>query len=1127
MLREVNVDFHLSLSQTNSVLGVRKSRPLAGASRSLPLEKLELAFPPPPLVTPQTITVVLQWERYVRTCPMALLADRALVAADTMPSTASRVPAIWLRHCLLLEDENRENPPTLTPLAQDHLRHLTPQLALQQLKTLFHTEDLSACLAQLAAGACCSFEDSVRFLLTQPASAPLVHVPLALLFDPKDTCQGADWAMDAFGSENENNRLGRPSYLTPENATRRDGSAKSTWILYTTCVWRIAVVLLLHHVLRPWARNDHDPAHRQREYCYKTHQFMMTHDDFLTLYNTLGFEDHDDRWWLTTTSDAEPRFSHVYPQSTRVCCAEELLDLTPLFLAVNQWCDMTGKKQNTSMLQMLIQLYLKTKGYVCMMRGNDNITVHAMKSYQAIHNHIVLVLRCALLGGFPKAEGRPPLHARIRINASFAPRSALLERVTPAMEEAHAQEIQAWVHSHPMLTLALMREHLLYAAEASVLFDRVFGLSRTWVQFKAVARMASGQFRRQVTAWLVEDPHHVCWDMLEKRSALGTTSTGEVVKWHEKAKEQNTKLFKDTDFGIMLRKMRVEKKTTFQVAELENQWLHKDGRLEALHAYAWAAVQATHYPMDASGRMRPAVPTGVLKVLGMSEVGFTLVREWLHASVEYHTADDNFDKLSQYLHMRDQEHNASVARRAQLLQFLAEKEELSETENEELLEIEAQLPGITVGAESLEQHDYVLFKLYLRLYEYYTNDRLGFTSVNHWRSQLLALRHNLGLPWSVVTPATLGYAHFCEGCGKWAHPVVRPSREYLGMPPHSDRARQHFSLNDPAVYQQPVAVVPAIVKNGEKHKKKHRHKPRPCPPRALGLADGRAACMTGVAFNPLNGQLYCTRGNLDPNKVPSPPTQSEATSTEHTPLERIPDEAAYQDDDDDAAEDLFDDQDDDEEEEEAEDDFGDSAEDEDLSDDDVDNENRRKKRGTKKKKGGGGGGKRSGKTGKDDISRKLFTRHFHCRAPLVAVDLCGVYMRLQHRLYGRCVYCGRVCEVINANITNRGLSCGEHALVGEYPRGHRLWRHIARPAEKDAENDDDALPKRCVQCHAYDSQGTTTLLVHDPRLKLAYVTLCRHHADLAKSELPRPGVGDKQVVPVAWTALKQQWAVLD
>jgi hypothetical protein len=115
-----------------------------------------------------------------------------------------------------------------------------------------------------------------------------------------------------------------------------------------------------------------------------------------------------------------------------------------------------------------------------------------------------------------------------------------------------------------MLTLSFIREHFIYVCESNGVFDDVFGMSRHWAMFKAVVRQTNVQVRRQVSAWLHEfENGQVCfhnpgpwvcvcvfdvilkvpWHVLEKRIDF-RTSKGEIVKWHEKGKDHNTKLFK-------------------------------------------------------------------------------------------------------------------------------------------------------------------------------------------------------------------------------------------------------------------------------------------------------------------------------------------------------------------------------------------------------------------------------------------------------------------------------------------------------------------------------------------------------------------------------------------------------
>src|ERR1043166_4926720 len=102
--------------------------------------------------------------------------------------------------------------------------------------------------------------------------------------------------------------------------------------------------------------------------------------------------------------------------------------------------------------------------------------------------------------------------------------------------------------------------------------------------------------------------------------------------------------------------------------------------------------------------------------------------------------------------------------------------------------------------------------------------------------------------------------------------------------------------------------------------------------------------------------------------------------------------------------------------------------------------------------------------------------------------------------------------MLSANQTNRGLSCGEHALPLEYPKYHRIWRHIQRPPHNPGLACEH-LPMRCCKCWQFDSQEMLTLWEYDARYKLRQVTLCKHHAHEAKPRLWRPMFG-QQPVPI-------------
>jgi len=799
---------------------------------------------------------------------MPLMADRALL--QQQQQQVPTVPAHWLRRTLT-DYLNQE---------QDKM----PESVRLQLLQWFPGYTVPALLSLLLDKACTSFETSLDFVHAQ-WNSPLIIIPLSLLYWEKGETFvnyiAEAWAERAFGKEHNDKRLPRPPLpFGPRHWCSHPEGQK--WTLYLTCLWRCAVSMLLEHTLtEPWAAHEPDPHLRLRTYRQKMHYFRCTHLDFLSRCGARLEQkvDASNTYWLSLSSDAthkkEPEFTHVYPQCTRVCCAEELPSLVPLFYAVSQWHDMSSRKTNISMRLILAQLYLKTGAHVCMMRGSNDICTQAMAHYPAIQRLVTLVLRAGWLGTLGMDScgmGAPPLHALMRINASFAPRDALFPHPSPGAIQMHEEMIRTWSKAHPVLTLWFLREHFLYTCESSLVLDRIFGATRKWENFKAVVRMANTTFRRQVAAWLAEyGAGTVPWRILENRRNGAKSSTGEIVKWHAKAKEHNTKLFKGTEHELLLRKMQVEKKEHFDVPAIRA-WLEQDGRLEAIKVAAWTAAHQVHEPLP-DGRIRPGLPTAILKLLGMSEHGFMRVRAWLHASVEYHTADNAFVLFS----------------REQLWQY--------------------------------DWRDYVILKLYLRLMDVYMDDVLCFTSAEQWRAQKMAQRRNLTIPWG-ANNEVLGVAHYCEGCNKWAHAVVRPSREYTGLPPAAAQRQRQAGKSKKGSF-----TTNRTVKHYRRNKQTTK-RPRPWLPRPMGLGDGRAHCMTGMALNPLDGLKYCIRGHLDTNKQEAALVAAEAQQErEERERERaLLEEDEEEDDDEDSdTEDPDSDDDDDEEDDEDDDDDDDEA----------------------------------------------------------------------------------------------------------------------------------------------------------------------------------------------------------
>jgi hypothetical protein len=997
VIREVEVDFQSRLSQINAWLGVAKTRPLAGAQgkRMLSLASVVDRNVSDPTTADSTVGKVL-WRHYKRMLPVMMMADRALIQRDCVESetlqvqTTTRVPAIWLRQIVLalygFTTANFEFTYPMKTVLQFHI----PKNIRRDLCALFEVESLDSTLAHLVSITFCPFEVTMDWLIGIQQTGHLVPVLLTgvlrLLFDTSNLPMGLRHLL------RHGEILARPppdSGWTPANPLYNKGS----WLLYTAVVFRCATAYMFDAYIRPCHAHPNGVS-RDLEFAEHTTFFADTHLDFLTRFSISPTE--DDRFYLRARGDMEPRLSRLYPQMTRVCCFQELPSLSPLLFGMNQWRDPQNKRANASERDTLIRSFRKTFPSVCQMRSANNIYKNAMVQWPNIHKLWVQLMRCFWLGNYPQARNRPPLGVRVKINATFAPVSAIFDQSSPELETSRAKEIQEWTRTHPVLMLAILREYSMSAIEATGSLDMARSRSVRWLRFKQVVRMSHGVLRSALTQ-MVKKTGNIEWDVLEKR--VGDSSEGEVMKWHEKAKTHNIKLHKDTDFGIMLKKMKhVDSKLPIDTGEMRA-WMLSQNRLEYTKVIAWMTAQLIHQPLT-NGKLRTGLLTGMLKCLGMSERAYIRLRERLHMSVDYHNSDNSF------------------------CDFM-----------------------ITLYKDNW--HDYVLLKFYLLCVSYYTSDGLRFTSIQHMRNQVNAVRHSLAVPGLKATPNGLGVGNFCENCKKWAHPIVQPSNVYLGYP----------------IVQEDTTKTK---KQTTRHKKKSaQEKPYPHDPRPLTLADGRAAGSERLVYNPADCTLYCKRGNVNQ-------TQREFRGIGNIlglddvglSVSTIEDESE---------EDEEDDEDDDE-------------------DDEMPIPTKSK---TSRKK-----------VANKDCVLQLFKEQFSCKNPLVGVDLLGVYKQLGGVLYTRCVYCGVICEVISANMTNAGVSCGEHALVDEYPDWHPIWKQIVRPTStiRDIKHPDwiKAYPmatfhRPCIKCHYVDPTGPVTLWVYDGLYKMAKVVLCKHHATPFKS----------------------------
>lgn len=1015
VLCEVNTDFHDSLSQSNTCLGVRKTRALAGSALSgfLPLTPERAASH---MRFWNAVHLPIKWVRYLCTAPKPVLADRALVdaAASYKANGArepTRVPVLWLRQAYGLDSRDTIPDPIATAI-RERMAPTTGWQLMQHYGCETPTELARQLVCDLR-GALVPFEDAVDYVAQHPVEVDRV---LAFLYDP-GAAMNYTWVRDAILTE----FAGLPNTRPPSETNKG--------LVWRTVVYRIIVALLAQRVLRPWpvtatgelyARNTRYFIHTHLSYLVEQHGALSRPGEASCILD-------DDYWLELVPGQEEPRLTRAYPQSTNVCCFEELADLSASLFAVNDTYDMSGKKSPPSLLNALLHPEQKSFHGTCQRRGFDGILCNSMQNYPSVGALFMLIMRVVLLGNLPNASVPVTLAAAIRITATFS-------------EDLTQERMSAWIRAHPLISMALLREHRFALGEANGVVDERRSLYCGWQRFKALARQCGAQIRRfisyETAAHGIRAPFD--WSVLEQR--VGNTSVGEVLHWHEKQKEHNIKLRKDSDVGLLLKKMRPEeKRLTPEALEDAYEWMRSDDRLEATHICAFRAARQRQTPLDGTGDvMRSALPTGYLKLLGLSEPSFTALRNWMHLSIEFSSPDNPIKKT--FAHMVD-----------------------------------------------TCPRDVVLLKTYLRLVEYYSNSLPFFLPADQFRATIRAARTDLGMPDFVASSPRLGFAYYCRGCLTWATPVVEPSSELLGlstMPNASKKRRRRGNVNANAAAPAPAAAPVNL--------NKKKIPPRPWPARPCLTAEGRASCMKKVVFHPLEAQLYChryrpiaTQGDgVDEKDANDTVPWVQDDDREDAPLDSQPTtektekkkkkkkhkkNIATRGDDGD------DDDDDDE---------NDSDED---SDSDKENDDAH------------------------DVSRPLFA-DMNCSKPLIAMDMLGVWRWARGKPYGLCVYCARLCEVHSVNMTNLGLSCGEHAITSEYPRYHRIWKHIQRPSTASAEvrklvsdrccfPDCDTLQRSMIEVDVYDSL-----------YRRSKVHLCDWHHHCVRALLPR--TKDTVVPPV-------------
>ena len=1068
-VNEVGQHFHVSLGQANACLGAPKSRPLAGSSgrrfatdapRSvfLPRRSLELLA-----------GNASAWLRFVRDCHTGVLADRYWLAdleqeerggADSrrFRETDDRLPVAWLRRALVLPLPSPSTTTTRRPATvscpADTAALLVRLLGIPSSSSSSSDEALATALSELADAVFCSFERGVsRWLRLIRTGDPVAVLPLVALYGRSPAVRTRLVRDEALGLPAPRLVHAALQQHPPDLAAIAEAvraaaleQEDTSFVLWSVAMFRCGGALLFEHALHWPGGGDANAAVA----AYKLRLFRDTHLDLLT--HCVEGGRYDDAHLLAaapidearerqkrprTPRPALPWLALLYPQANRVCCAEELPDLVPALPLSNPHYDTGNKKAQETVVQAIVHPYIcKVMNQACQRRQFGEILKRNEARFPVVGRLTRLIVRCVALGNLPHGVIHPlPLAARVRVNAALGPAAGGEER------------FRTWAYEHRLTVLFALREFYFYTAESNGLMDALLGHSTKWPRFKVIVRVANGDWRQEVARQTAADGgsgfwRAVDWDVWERRVARARGAPlvlGRMIHYHDQSLSTFVKLRKGRFEEVLLKKMTAVEQSLALDTPAALAWLRADRRMDYLHLVAWVAARRSHAPF-AARRDRLLFRSRPLLALGLTRAGLAMLRDWLLAYHEYEMHDNAF------------------------------KEKI-------------------VALARNDWRDYVLLKTFLRLFAHYRaschGGGLSFLPIEHARAQVCALRASLAIePWT-ATPPLLGVVYYCEGCMTLANTAVKPTVTMHGTAdaaevPHLPMAAVRFTgdLLEQLAFQS-------------------------------NASDGQCAGLRAAFYHPIDGHLYCRRSQR--TRRDGLAQDAGAGNT-----------GAIGEEDEEAVGGNLDDLDDEEGEEDDDDGDDNDADDADAASGDTVGElverdvrevaalvdgmtlaeqspfewARRHAGNLVPTAAAAPAAAAANTTVRQDISR-LALRDFRC-GRLLKVDLVGAVMPLQQKLYALCVYCGRTCEMLNVNMTSRGLSCGLHSLPAEYPAYHRIWASHGQPRELLQQAGRAMLaPERLAQirppCIACSSPASRHAYGYDMRLRRFRAPVCLYH----------------------------------
>lgn len=800
-------------------------------------------------------------------------------------------------------------------------------------------------------------------------------------------------------------------------------------ILYTL-LWRMNSALILEKLVMPW----HDETSKAF-FLYRIQLYRDTHMDLLAvIVKEVIYDD------LRVSKKFLP---YYYPASNRVCCIEELPDLSSFIF--DNFKTGTHLKERTTLLDM-IGHYSSVKSFnnICKDRNWWEIICTYGEKYPFIYEHVKFCIKCVLLGNLPNALGELNVMARVRIHISFWPEyidqiltrdeidrmmtpstnpyivaakkrekklaketakkhgAKKMERVMKKFDDKEAAKMnykktrfKMWLIKCRYFASSLMKEVLFYTHESVRITDEYLRLDVKWIQYKNIIRVANGQCRNELSRQAREKNMNEAFDWSTIEHIEKTPDDrydlkkGIIMLFHTAALKVTKKVMKRNFIGIIeVKSTGMEEK--MDITRFDNMspiYCDKDTpdrkkmTLDELHFMCYCMAIDNN----------PILKTSMFKMMGMSEKGVLTIREWLLDYYIYDRPDDSFKKDIDVF----QKHNIQ---------------------------------------------DYVIMKTAFVLIKYYMRT----TSIFHLpidvalRQTYALRRHQMSISDWAPTPQHLGTYYRCHGCLRFANSIITPC-DYQYPPNYNElsctRHRIYNGLspkcmNNILLYEGKYARI--LEHHSYANHRQDMEASQTTTTTTITKSDN-ISYLNIAAYDPVDHRAYCVRSkkrkrnqlnqhmdNHNENSIVIMRTTDNTTTLtrsriKQTVLDTISDEV-----DDEIERDI--------EEEEEEDDITNMI---------IDDVTSLTKNNLEQIEKYIGNTKNISKSSKENNKKIIFNitneplrKYYHCQIPMQAVNMAGLVVD-NHTL---CVDCGIMTEYRDYNYLTYGPNCMRH-------QSHEIMKH--------------------------------------------------------------------------------------